>query len=511
METFWIIEGVSQLTKRRVQGRYGQNRSQMTLMLVALVLLTYLVRLMGIQSQGLWRDEVDQWRFAFFGWRELLANLTRPGWNGPLYSILLRVWIEFAGDTPFAMRFLSTLWGVLSVPLLFRLSTRLCGKRCAMIAALLTALSPYMVWYAQEVKMYTWVPFLVLLACYALDRACQTSRLAWWGVVLVATSLAFYSHILTALLVPVLVLWFLLCRDRHPRAVVGGVLVLAGLVLPYLPLLRWQLPLLLQQRATGFPRYSLGQMIQMLLTGWSGGIYQGRWGGDAGLWAIVAAFALLVSVGLVRLALSRRVRLVQLGVWLILPLLAVWLVSLRSPIFTDRYLIWSAPAFYILGGVGLDALRRRWPSLAAVLLALLMIVNLHGLLMQMAHPIKPQFERVVEVIAARRGQDDLLLFQIPYNHHVYAFYADGDLGRWAEAPYTNWQLPDGRYQVGESYVTQEMVRIVGDTQRVWLVYSEVALWDARELVKAWLDTTCRTDEAYYFTGVSLFLYRCAVH
>jgi len=102
VETFWIIEGVSQLTKRRVQGRYGQNRSQMTLMLVALVLLTYLVRLI----------EVDQWRFAFFGWRELLANLTRPGWNGPLYSILLRVWIEFAGDTPFAMRFLSTLWGV---------------------------------------------------------------------------------------------------------------------------------------------------------------------------------------------------------------------------------------------------------------------------------------------------------------------------------------------------------------------------------------------------------------
>ena len=465
-----IIDGVDQLTKRRVQGRHRQHPVQMTLVLVALVLLAYLVRLMGIQSQGLWRDEVDQWRFAFFGWRELLANLTRPGWNGPLYSILLRVWIEFAGDTPFAMRFLSTLWGVLSVPLLFRLSTRLCGKRGAMIAALLTALSPYMVWYAQEIKMYTWVPFLVLLACYALDRACQTSRLVWWGMVLVAASLAFYSHILTALLVPVLVLWFLLCRDRHPRALVGGMLVLAGLVLPYLPLLQWQLPLLLQQRETGFPRYSLEQMAQMLLTGWSAGIYQGSWGGEAGLWVIVTAFALLVWAGLVRLALSRRVRLVQLGVWLILPLLAVWLVSLRSPIFTDRYLIWSAPAFYILGGVGLDALRRRWPSLAAVLLALLMLINLHGL-----------------------------------------FYADGDLGRWAEAPYTNWQLPDGRYQVGESYVTQEMARIVGDTQRVWLVYSEAALWDARELVKAWLDTTCRTDEAYYFTGVSLFLYRCALH
>lgn len=358
--------------------------------------------------------------------------------------------------------------------------------------------------------MYTWVPLLVLFAVYALDRACQVPRPVWWVTVLVAASLAFYSHILAALVVPVLVLWFLLRRDRHPCALKGGVAVLAGLVLPYLPLLRWQLPLLLQHRETGFPRYSLGQMVRMLVTGWSAGIYQGSWGGSTGLWVIVLAFASSVLIGLVGLATGRRrTRLAQLVIWLVLPVIGIWLISLTGPIFTDRYLIWCAPAFYMLSAVGLGTLRRRWPLLAISLLILLLSASLHGLLMQMAYPIKPQFERVVEVVASRREQTDLLLFQIPYNHYVYAFYAGGEPERWAEAPYTNWRLSDGRYRVGNTYVAQEMARIVGDARRVWLVYSEVALWDERELVKAWLDTTCRADESYYFVGVSLFLYTCA--
>ncbi|MFN2110520.1 MAG: glycosyltransferase family 39 protein, partial [Anaerolineae bacterium] len=144
---------------------------------ISILGVAFLVRVISLDTQGLWRDEVDQWRFALQSWGEMLRNFTRAGWNGPLYSPLMRIWIALTGDSVFAMRYFSLLWGVVGVALLYVLVKRLVddakfGEGAAQWSALLLALSPYMVWYAQEIKMYTWVPMLVLLALYALDRAC---------------------------------------------------------------------------------------------------------------------------------------------------------------------------------------------------------------------------------------------------------------------------------------------------------------------------------------------------
>ena len=41
---------------------------------------------------------------------------------------------------------------------------------------------------------------------------------------------------------------------------------------------------------------------------------------------------------------------------------------------------------------------------------------------------------------------------------------------------------------------------------VWFVYSEVLLWDDRELVKAWLDEHGTLVEQQGYVGVELFYY-----
>ena len=244
---------------------------------VVLLWVAYALRVLGLQAQGLWRDEVDQWRFAFLPLRDLLLNFTRPGWNGPLYSPLLRGWIVLTGESVYAMRMLSVVWGMLALAVTVVLARRLLGRQAAAITAVLLTFSPYLIWYAQEIKMYTWVPLLTALALYALLRACERPRAVRWVAVWGATTLAIYSHILAALLIPVLALWFLLYPRRQRRAWAGGLAVLAGLTLPYLPLLRWQSALALMPRETGFPHRTLGQMIATLLESWSAGVYQGPW------------------------------------------------------------------------------------------------------------------------------------------------------------------------------------------------------------------------------------------
>jgi len=482
----------------------------------ALVLwLAFALRTSTLASQGLWRDEVDQLRFAFQPLKELVANFTRPGWNGPLYSPMLRAWVELAGGSAFAMRFLSVIWAVPTVSLVVVLARRLTGDRwVARVSGALIALSPYLIWYAQEVKMYTWVPMLAVLALVALDRACRQPRLIWFGVVLVATSLAVYSHILAALLVPVLVVWFVIHPARGARAWGGGLMVLAGLTLPYLPLLAWQAPLLTVTRQTGYPDFTLVEMATTLLNGWSVGISQGPWGTPTFTWAAMAAAGVLAGTGalalIVRAGWGRRWRAaLRLATWAVLPLLGVWLVSQRGSIFTDRYLIWSAPAFYILMATGLVALCRLWRPLGAVVAAGLVLVSGHGWDAQATAPVKPDFASAVSAVEAQREDGDVLLFQIPYNHHVFAYYADRQgigLGDWVEAPYTNWREADGSYRVGTDYVARELRRLLMGYQRVWLIYSEAAQWDDRELVLAWMDEEHVEVSRYSFHGVEVVLY-----
>ncbi len=473
-----------------------------------ILLVAFGVRAGSLDTQGLWRDEVDQWRFALAPWSEMVQNFTRAGWNGPLFSPILRGWITLTGDSVYAMRYFSLLWGVVTVALVYTLGRRLVRHETALWAAGVAALSPYFIWYAQEIKMYTWVPALALLALYALERATVSARKRWWVGVLIATSLAFYSHILAALLIPVEVLWFLLHPTRHPRAWQGAVVVGLLLTLPYLPLLRWQVPILFKAEETGYPTYTLAQMVTTLVNGWSAGI-----GVADPFWEqftiyAISFFGALALLGLGRLAWQKRTRpaVARILVWLALPLLAIWLVSLWRPLFTDRYLIWTAPAFYLLAGAGMAALTRMERRFAPVLLAGLLVLGGGGIYRQATYPIKPQFKTAVAYLETHRGAGTLVLFQIPYNRYVVDFYAEVPLDPWAEAPYTNWREPDGSYSMDEASLAGKMSAIITGHEEVWLVYSEAALWDDRELVKAWLDRYGQLEEMHVFQGVTLYHY-----
>ncbi len=471
------------------------------------------LRAVSLTAQGLWRDEVDQWRFALQPWGEMLANFTRTGWNGPLYSPLLRGWIALTGDSVYAMRYFSLLWSVLAVAILYVLAKRLRGADVARWSAGLLALSPSWVWYGQEIKMYAWMPMLVLLALYALERALTRPTWQWWSVVAGATTLAIYSHLLAALLIPVEVLWFFLHQDRDPRAWRGGVIVLASLTLPYLPLLRWQLPLLFQVRQTGFPPYTLWEMIGVLFNSWSTGMltYVPR----AVRWQMLyqAFFGITFFIGLIGLLVRRQWHtLSKLTLWLTVPVLTLWLISLRGPIFTDRYLIWLSPAFYILVAQGISLLGEHRRYLTALLLTAALLLDGSADYGQAVTPIKPQFDRVAAYLTDHRQPDEPLVFQIPYNHYVTDYYLahqspPQSLDPWVAAPYTNWRLPDGSYRVGEGYVDEQMRTLLGAASRAWLIYSEVELWDDRELVKAWLDAhgTILTQEPFH--GVTVYQYR----
>src|SRR5437870_5593367 len=95
--------------------------------------------------------------------RELLQELDKiDATRAPLHPLVLHVWLRAFGPSDFAGRALSAVCGVLTVLLVFRIGRTLYDDSTALWGAWLAAISPLLVRYSQEARMYAW---LVMLTC----------------------------------------------------------------------------------------------------------------------------------------------------------------------------------------------------------------------------------------------------------------------------------------------------------------------------------------------------------
>jgi mannosyltransferase len=530
----------------------SNRRSLLGIAVTFLVLAAFALRVGSIDSQSLWRDEVDALCYAHafphlvlqavnpYGTDELITGLICPSLpvspaqsadedmlrrllrtlggmireNGPLYFFVLRGWIALTGTTGYTLRFFSLMFGVLCVPLSYVLGRRLFDPLSGLLAAAMVAVSPYLVWYSQEVKMYTLVTALALLGVYGLRRAVAEREWRWWAVQVAATSLAFYSHILAALLIPVQVLFLLTWWPQARKQLVGPIVSLALLTLPYLPLAVWQAPQVFQIRETGFHRYPLAEMAEILLNGWSTGIL-GRclpWGA-----LLMLALALVGLLGpLYRVfpspaaarPLGGRSR-AALFCWLVLPLLTVWLISLRQPLFTDRYLIWTAPAFYLLVAVGLVSIAQLGDpgrGVVVILTGTLLAISGSNLSQQAAYPVKSDFRAAAAHVADHYIPGELVIFQIPHGRYTFDYYFPRDDYIWADGLYTNHRALDGSYLMSEQSAGLSMQEMTEGYSSVWLIATETEMWDDRGLVQAWLEKHRQRVDASTFMRVSTYRY-----
>ena len=128
----------------------------------------------------------------------------RPGWSQIRRCTYSFAWlVHAAGGGIEQIRYLSVLFGVLTIPFAWALARRLGGDFAAAGAALLVASSARQIVASQDARGYTLLALAVLAALFCLVAARQASlngaRLrgrvsAWWGGYAVAATAALYTH-----------------------------------------------------------------------------------------------------------------------------------------------------------------------------------------------------------------------------------------------------------------------------------------------------------------------------
>jgi len=141
-----------------------------TRILLPLILFgAFALRLFRLGVASLWYDETVS---VFLAQKELLAltQHTAGDIHPPFYYYVLHFWGRLAGWSEFSMAFVSLFFGVLLIALTYRVAREWFDVRVGVITALLVALSPYNVWYSQEVRMYTLGAFLGLASTFLFVR-----------------------------------------------------------------------------------------------------------------------------------------------------------------------------------------------------------------------------------------------------------------------------------------------------------------------------------------------------
>ncbi|MDH7488585.1 MAG: glycosyltransferase family 39 protein [Anaerolineae bacterium] len=483
------------------------------LSLAVLTVAALAIRMARIGFQSLWRDEVDAIRFATQPLSDLMRMFLTPGENGPLYFLALRPWLAVFGDAETGLRSFSAVAGAALVPLMFHLGSRLFGRRAGWLAAGLTAVAPYAVWYSQEGKMYAWVALLAATSFALLWRGLERGPWWAWAGYVLTTALSLFIHYLTALLIPTFALVFLAGLRRWRPRWKAYAASLALVTLPYLAFAAWQVPIPLSGFRTGHPFVPFHRALASVLFGFSEGVRPA-----AAFWALVpfllcllAAWALQTETANEREVAqrgsksrtpSRDSRLISASactIWWAVPFLLLFGISLLSPLFVERYLITTLPAFLLLVAAGLDSLLRHARYLGVLTAAAVLAVSVRGVWVQATQPIKPDMRAASQYVCPRLSADDAIVFLIPHAEPVFS--------RYCARPYTPIPAPYANGGQTETAIRLELEQALRGKREVWLVESEAHLWDERGLVRSALAEGWVQADDRQFTLVRATAYR----
>ncbi|GEM_PF-1735592 len=188
----------------------SNNKALLAMMLVTLGGM--FLRLLNLGSGSIWYDEA----FSIYMSRQDLATIiygnsgdTMP----PLHFFALHYWMA-VGGSEFIIRFLSTLFSVMTMPVIYVLGARLFSREAGIFSAMVVAIAPYHIYWAQEARMYSMLSFFGLLAVATFIMAWQENTRIYWTSFTVAMALAFYTHNLSILVLASIDLFILLRISR---------------------------------------------------------------------------------------------------------------------------------------------------------------------------------------------------------------------------------------------------------------------------------------------------------
>ena len=476
------------------------------------LLVAFGLRLFRLGDANLWWDEA----LAVWGVRKGLLSVTL--WTAgdvhpPLYFWSLWAWVQFAGESEFAMRALSVAFGLLTVAVVYSLGTLIAGRTTGSLAALFTGLSRFHIWWSQEMRMYVLAGLAGTLSLYLFMRWLRTqssdaqsdtrskspSPPLLLTLCVLATICALYTIYLMASLVLVenVIILTVLARPRGYRrrgllrrwvAAQFAIVVAFGgwLLVSWGRMRTWSV-------SEPFDPVLLVRLyVTLLTTGISVNVH--RYTGAAFFpMAVLLLGAGLIAGEWLRSRQSRRsepLEALTLLLNLMLPGLAIYLASVPRGLFyvpkvEARYFLPFAPAFWVLLAWSVVVVGRKWRTAAwvcgcsLVALSLVLLPGYYG-----GRHLRDELQTMVRAIVSQAEGGDVVLLDSGGRYPLFLYYYEGFSDDLWRPPVV--KIPPDEGDLKAEDVDQILQPIADSHRRIWLAEVDVNLTDPARLVERWL-------------------------
>ncbi len=485
-------------------------------LVLVLTLVGFAVRAFHMNAQSLWFDEIGSANVATMPLVELLAtNASRvepTAWLSTAYYALVRtvLWLPHASPD-WLLRATSVALGTATIPALAWTASAFLPATSALVVTAALAVSPFHVWYSQEVRPYVLLVLAVTLAMGAYYRALEHDRWPAWAATGVLTTLALYTHPIAIALPLICGIGLLAVAVSHPRRTLKGFATLAAVGLAFVPAILitarhganhaadtrgvglLDLPYSFYAYAVGF---SLGPSTTELHNRTMATLLP-----HVPIVVVAAVvFGLLAIRGALATLRLQRLHAVVLVTWLILPIaLAVFVATTTANPLNVRYTIVAFPAFVVVLGLGASDLHRPAIRALGILALAVCILSLAQLAFDPRYA-KEDTRGLASLLRAEATPGDVVLVNADYMATAVSYYYDGP------ATVLGYPFVDDIPTLDLARATVDVARLTAGRPHVWLVATRTFHGEQNGLVERALGTSRAVDRSIDLPGIAVRRY-----
>ncbi len=128
------------------------------------IVLALILRLV-LLNQSLWLDEASE-ALALMGQSSSLFSYILADYQPPLYHVICYLFTHLLGYSEFVLRLPSLISGIFTVYFVIKIAELIGNKKLGIIAGLLSATNPLLIYYSQEGRTYAMTTFFVTASFY---------------------------------------------------------------------------------------------------------------------------------------------------------------------------------------------------------------------------------------------------------------------------------------------------------------------------------------------------------
>jgi uncharacterized membrane protein len=206
------------------------SRKVEIIMLFALLVFAFLLRIDGLTRHSSWLDELYSSTIAANPNQPLLNAFNDPG-NPPLFYLLLRLWHQVFGWSELSGRMLSVVIGIAGLVSLYCFVKSMCGRKYALLAALLLSISKTHIGYSNEIRAFILQMTLMPLVLLFFFRLLQKDDVKSYTLYILTGAALVNTHYFGVLLIAFNFFYYLVINRKQLSVKKTGVFIAANIII----------------------------------------------------------------------------------------------------------------------------------------------------------------------------------------------------------------------------------------------------------------------------------------